>query len=210
MLCKSGPHAIISQLLSLGERVASVASQVRGYLVMSAHLIPPRRASDPSPGPRRLVKAPVAVHPLPLGEGKDPIPSLSPRERGKRQRWDRCVQREMWDTLSPHAGSTRGVATSYRCYSAIRVYFNKSRQKGLDIPLSHARLGFWTPGLAEGHSRQVVALLKPRRTLKTNSFCCLQSAKQSRISSPFQAIFGTESAMRTVQEDQYSIPKCQA
>ena len=90
--------------LSLGERVASVASQVRGYLVMSAHLIPPRRASDPSPGPRRLVKAPVAVHPLPLGEGKDPIPSLSPRERGRRQRWDRCVQRKMWDTLSSPLG----------------------------------------------------------------------------------------------------------
>jgi hypothetical protein len=86
--------------LSLGERVASVASQVRGYLVMSAHLIAPRRASDPSPGPRRLVKAPVAVDPLPLGEGKDPIPSLCPRERGRRQRWHRCVQREMWDTVS--------------------------------------------------------------------------------------------------------------
>jgi hypothetical protein len=25
---------------------------------------------DPSPGPRRLEKAPVAVHPLPTGEGK--------------------------------------------------------------------------------------------------------------------------------------------
>ena len=69
--------------LSLGERVASVVSQVRGYLIMSAHLIAPRRASDPSPGPRRLVKAPVAVHPLPLGEGKDPIPVFSRRERGK-------------------------------------------------------------------------------------------------------------------------------
>ena len=65
---------------------------------------PPRRASDPSPGPRRLVKAPVAVHPLPLGEGKDPIPSLSPRERGRRQKWGRCVQREMWDTLSSPLG----------------------------------------------------------------------------------------------------------
>jgi hypothetical protein len=43
--------------LSLGERVAIPQwreSQVRGYLVMSAHPIPPRRASDPSPGPRRL------------------------------------------------------------------------------------------------------------------------------------------------------------
>ena len=90
--------------LSLGERVASVASQVRGYVVMLAPLIPPRRATDPSPGPRRLVKTPVAVHPLPLGEGKDPIPSLSPRERGRRQRWDRCVQREMWDTLRACAG----------------------------------------------------------------------------------------------------------
>ena len=90
--------------LSLGERVAIPQwreSQVRGYLLMSAHPVPPRRASDPSPGPRRLVKAPVAVHPLPLGEGKDPIPSRSPRERGRRQRWDRCVQREMWDTTGP-------------------------------------------------------------------------------------------------------------
>ena len=48
-------------------------------LVMSAHPIPPRRASDPSPGPRRLVEAPVAVHPHPKGEGKnvetpDPLP----------------------------------------------------------------------------------------------------------------------------------------
>jgi hypothetical protein len=93
--------------LSLGERVASVASQVRGYLVMSAHPIAPRRASDPSPGPRRLVKAPVAVHPLPLGEGKDPIPSLSPRERGRSQTWDCCVQREMWDTLSLAGGDGR-------------------------------------------------------------------------------------------------------
>jgi hypothetical protein len=84
--------------LSLGERVAiphSRESQVSGYLLMLAHPIPPRRASDPSPGPRRLVKAPVAVHPLPLGEGKDPIPSLSPRERSRRQRWDRCVQRNV-------------------------------------------------------------------------------------------------------------------
>jgi hypothetical protein len=67
---------------SLGERVASVASQVRGYLVMLAHLIPPRRATDPSPGPRRLVKAPAAVHPLPSGEGKRRNPLAFPR--GKR------------------------------------------------------------------------------------------------------------------------------
>ena len=70
---------------------------------MLAPLIPLRPATDPSPacgpsglfalnvqpfggrrpGPRRLVKAPVAVHPLPSGEGRDPIPSLSPRERGE-------------------------------------------------------------------------------------------------------------------------------
>ena len=59
--------------LSLGERVASGASQVRGYSVMLAHLIPPGRATDPSPVPRRLVKTPVAGHPLPLGEGENPI-----------------------------------------------------------------------------------------------------------------------------------------
>jgi len=60
----------------------------RDCLVMLGHLILLRRATDPSPGPRRLVKAPVAVHPLPLGEGEDPIclgggedpnPSLSHR-----------------------------------------------------------------------------------------------------------------------------------
>ena len=62
--------------LSLGEGVASVASRVRGYLVMLARLIPPRHARDPSPGPRRLVKARAAVHPLPSGEGKDLIPSV--------------------------------------------------------------------------------------------------------------------------------------
>jgi hypothetical protein len=66
---------------------------------MLAHLTPPRRASDPSPGPRRLVKAPAAVHPLPSGEGKDAIPSLSPRETGRSQRSDGFVQRKMWDTL---------------------------------------------------------------------------------------------------------------
>ena len=99
------PGAEVRNLaLSLGERVASVASQVRGYLVMLAHLVHPRRASDPSPGPRRLVKAPVAVHPLPAGEGKDPIPILSPREKGGRQGPDRSVQRKMWDTLRRKRG----------------------------------------------------------------------------------------------------------
>ena len=52
--------------LTLGERVASVASQVRGYWV---DLASRRRASDPSPGPRRRVKTPDAVHPLPKAEG---------------------------------------------------------------------------------------------------------------------------------------------
>ena len=33
---------------------------------------PGRRAIDPSPGPRRLVKTPVAGHPLPKGEGCGP------------------------------------------------------------------------------------------------------------------------------------------
>ena len=32
------------------------------------------------------MKAPVAVHPLPLGEGKDSVPSLSRRERGEGER----------------------------------------------------------------------------------------------------------------------------
>jgi len=43
----------------------------------------------------------------PGGEGKDPIPCVSPRERNRRQRWDRCVQREMWDTLNSPKGERR-------------------------------------------------------------------------------------------------------
>jgi len=56
---------------------------VRGYFVMFAPLIPPQRATDPSPVPLRLVKAPVAGYPLPKAEGKDPIPCRSPREMGR-------------------------------------------------------------------------------------------------------------------------------
>jgi len=69
--------------LSLGERVASGASQVRGYFVMSARLIPTQRGTGPSPVPLRLVKAPVAGHPLPEGEGNGPILYLSPREMSR-------------------------------------------------------------------------------------------------------------------------------
>jgi len=70
--------------LSLGERVAS---RVRGYFV---GLAPRRRASDSSPGPRRLMKTPDAVHPLPwgegghvTGEGGDPISILLFQIRGR-------------------------------------------------------------------------------------------------------------------------------
>ena len=55
--------------LSRGERVASGASQVRGYFVMFTPSMPHQRATDPSPVPLRLVKAPAAGHPLPKGEG---------------------------------------------------------------------------------------------------------------------------------------------
>jgi hypothetical protein len=43
---------------------------------------------DPSPVPRRLVKAPVAVHPLPLGEGEKSPFQPSPRGEGARRRSD--------------------------------------------------------------------------------------------------------------------------
>jgi uncharacterized protein (TIGR00297 family) len=72
--------------LSPGERVAipqSRESRVRGFLLRLAALILPRPASDPSPGPRRLMKAPVAGHPLPLGEGEDSIPFRSPGDRAR-------------------------------------------------------------------------------------------------------------------------------
>jgi outer membrane lipoprotein carrier protein len=45
-----------------------------GFLGSLDLALPRRCASDPSPGPRRLVKTPVSVHPLPSGEGKDPVP----------------------------------------------------------------------------------------------------------------------------------------
>ena len=59
--------------LSLGERVASVANRVRGYFLRLASLLRPHGGRDPSPGPRRLVKASDAVHPLPAGEGEVPF-----------------------------------------------------------------------------------------------------------------------------------------
>jgi len=52
--------------LSLGERVASVASRVRGG---SVALLYRRSSSDPSPSADGLMKSPVAAHPLPWGEG---------------------------------------------------------------------------------------------------------------------------------------------
>ena len=69
--------------LSAGERVASIASRVRGFLLSLAALILPRPAGEPSPGPRRLVKAPVAGHPLPLGEDENSISSRSPGNRAR-------------------------------------------------------------------------------------------------------------------------------
>jgi hypothetical protein len=60
--------------LGFGIQESGVRSQVRGYFVMFAHLLPPQRGTDPSPVPLRLVKAPVAGHPLPRGEGKDTTP----------------------------------------------------------------------------------------------------------------------------------------
>ncbi len=41
--------------------------------------------------------------------------------------------------------------------AALPRYFNRSREKGLDIPPSHARLGFKTSGRAEVLSRQLLA-----------------------------------------------------
>ena len=79
--------------LSAGERVAipqSRESRVRGFLLRLAALILPRPASDPSPGPRRLVKSPIAGHPLPMGrrlglwpEGENSISSRSPGDRAR-------------------------------------------------------------------------------------------------------------------------------
>jgi hypothetical protein len=110
-----GPEVRILAL-ALGERVAvpqSRESQVKGYLDMLAHLTPPRRASDPSPGPRRLVKTPAAVHPLPSGEGKDAIPSLSPRETAE-VRGPTAVSSERCGTRSAWASGNRSDLLEHR------------------------------------------------------------------------------------------------
>jgi len=57
-------------------------SRVRDCAVMMAYLVPPRSASDPSPGPRRLVKASAAVHPLPLGEGNSQLETYTQFDGG--------------------------------------------------------------------------------------------------------------------------------
>jgi hypothetical protein len=67
-----------SQEAGVGSQESEVRSQVRGCFFMFAHLLPPQHGPDPSPVPLRLVKAPVAGHPLPRGEGKDPIPWRRP------------------------------------------------------------------------------------------------------------------------------------
>jgi hypothetical protein len=55
---------------------------------MAAQLIFSRRADDPLPGPRRLVKAPETVHPFPLGKGLGVLrfsPGYSPCGDPKRE-----------------------------------------------------------------------------------------------------------------------------
>ena len=70
---------IKSTALSLGERVASGASRVRGYFGISTHRIEFRRPTNSSPVLLRLVKAPAAGHPLPKGEGKGPLHVTTPK-----------------------------------------------------------------------------------------------------------------------------------
>ena len=78
-----------------------------------AHLIPSRRCTDPSPGPRRLVKAPVAVHPLPKGEGNvliamHVIPAdLSRVEAGKDHALDRTLAAAARGHSRLHRGASR-------------------------------------------------------------------------------------------------------
>ena len=43
----------------------------------ASHRIPHRHATNPSPVPLRLAKAPAAGHPLPNGEGRSPDPTAS-------------------------------------------------------------------------------------------------------------------------------------
>jgi len=65
--------------LSLGERMASGASRVRGYIDISTHRIAYQRPTNPSPVPLRLVKAAAAGRPLPKGEGKGPLHVTTPK-----------------------------------------------------------------------------------------------------------------------------------
>jgi hypothetical protein len=54
------------------------AEDAEGQVVMLLRLILGVQATDPSPVPLRLMKAPAAGHPLPKGEGKNRILFLSP------------------------------------------------------------------------------------------------------------------------------------
>jgi hypothetical protein len=65
--------------LSLGERVASGASRVRGYFDISTHRTAFQRPTNPSLVPLRLVKAPAVGHPLPKGEGKGSLHVTTPK-----------------------------------------------------------------------------------------------------------------------------------
>jgi hypothetical protein len=58
-------------------REAERGKMPRKTVVIWAGVIPPRRATDPSPVPLRLMKAPDAGHPLPKGEGRDAIHRFS-------------------------------------------------------------------------------------------------------------------------------------
>ena len=77
----AGEHSPNAALF-LGERVASVASRVRGYLLRPVYLIRPHAVVDLSPSPHRLVEARAAVHPLPLGEGEDRVRATTSERTG--------------------------------------------------------------------------------------------------------------------------------
>ena len=75
------PKSSYEPAFSLRERVARVASRMRGYLVA---LLSRQAASEPSPAGGRLVKSPLSVRPLTWGVCEGLVSTVVPPTRGRR------------------------------------------------------------------------------------------------------------------------------
>jgi len=134
---------------------------VRGYFLRLASLLRLRGARDPSPGPRRLVKAPVAVHPLPMGEGEDRIRVAIDTQAGiilypiavlaliLIYRNHLHIAAAAWAIMALGDGMAtvvgEGLTSSWRCELAATTSW-RSPRRGIAVPLPWNPQKTW-PGL---------------------------------------------------------------